>query len=142
MRFQPGEGPSRGLLRDCTTSPINRFAALVNTLHTGDGELGGREGARPFCIYTFIRGRKHLKTGDHPAIVSPRAQICLIEAGIPRNLGMLCPISYCYYKYYSGSVCCPTQRWLTKAKPLTLSILPLDCTHTHYPVHDDHFHNS
>ena len=26
--FQPGEGPSRGLLRDCTTSPINRFAAL------------------------------------------------------------------------------------------------------------------
>ena len=30
-RFQPGEGPSRGLLRDCTTSPINRFAALVLT---------------------------------------------------------------------------------------------------------------
>ena len=28
-RFQPGEGPSRGLLRDCTTSPINRFAALI-----------------------------------------------------------------------------------------------------------------
>ena len=27
--FQPVEGPSRGLLRDCTTSPINRFAALV-----------------------------------------------------------------------------------------------------------------
>ena len=26
--FQPGESPSRGLLRDCTTSPINRFAAL------------------------------------------------------------------------------------------------------------------
>ena len=24
----PGEGPSRGLLSDCTTSPINRFAAL------------------------------------------------------------------------------------------------------------------
>ena len=31
-RFQPGEGPSRGLLRDCTTSPINRFAALAATL--------------------------------------------------------------------------------------------------------------
>ena len=28
-RFQPGEGPSRGLLRDCTTSPISRFAALI-----------------------------------------------------------------------------------------------------------------
>ena len=27
-RFQPGEGPSRGLLHDCTTSPINRYAAL------------------------------------------------------------------------------------------------------------------
>ena len=24
-RFQPGEGPSRGLLHDCTTSPINRL---------------------------------------------------------------------------------------------------------------------
>ena len=32
-RFQPGEGPSRGLLRDCTTSPINRFTALTQT-HT------------------------------------------------------------------------------------------------------------
>merc|ERR1712155_243953 len=30
-RFQPGEGPSRGLLRDCTNSPINRFAALLGT---------------------------------------------------------------------------------------------------------------
>ena len=30
-RFQPGEGPSRGLLRDCTTSPIIRFAALAST---------------------------------------------------------------------------------------------------------------
>ena len=27
-RFQPGEGPSRGLLCDCTTSPMDRFAAL------------------------------------------------------------------------------------------------------------------
>ena len=26
--YQPGEGTSRGLLRDCTTLPINRFAAL------------------------------------------------------------------------------------------------------------------
>ena len=32
MRFQPGEGPSRGLLCDCTTSPINRFAARVQTV--------------------------------------------------------------------------------------------------------------
>ena len=30
-RFLPGEGPSSGLLRDCTTSPINRFAALIVT---------------------------------------------------------------------------------------------------------------
>ena len=30
-RFQPGEGPSRGLLRNCTTGcgPMDRFAALV-----------------------------------------------------------------------------------------------------------------
>ena len=27
-------GPSRGLLRDCTTSPINRFAALIRTQHS------------------------------------------------------------------------------------------------------------
>ena len=30
--FQPEDGPSRGLLRDCTTSPINRFAALAETV--------------------------------------------------------------------------------------------------------------
>ena len=29
--FQPGEGPSGDLLRDCTTSPINRFAAFGAT---------------------------------------------------------------------------------------------------------------
>ena len=28
-RFQPGEGPSRGLLHDCTTSPMDRFTALI-----------------------------------------------------------------------------------------------------------------
>ena len=28
-RFQSGEGPSRRLLRDCTTSPMDRFEALV-----------------------------------------------------------------------------------------------------------------
>ena len=33
--FQPGEGPSRGLLCDCTTSPINRYTALIITLFTG-----------------------------------------------------------------------------------------------------------
>ena len=27
--YNHGEGPSRGLLRDCTTSPINQFAALI-----------------------------------------------------------------------------------------------------------------
>ena len=35
-RFQPGEGPSRGLLRDCTTSPINRFAALIKSAQPSD----------------------------------------------------------------------------------------------------------
>ena len=28
---EKAEGPSRGLLRDCTISPINRFAALLVT---------------------------------------------------------------------------------------------------------------
>ena len=27
--FQPGEGPIRGFLRDCTTSPMDRFTALL-----------------------------------------------------------------------------------------------------------------
>ena len=39
--FQPGEGPSRGLLRDCTTSPMDRFAALIQgdpaERHLGSG---------------------------------------------------------------------------------------------------------
>ena len=26
---RPGEGPSRGLLRDCITSPINRAALVI-----------------------------------------------------------------------------------------------------------------
>ena len=39
-RFQPGEGPSRGLLRDCTISPINRFAALIRSvLHRVEPDL-------------------------------------------------------------------------------------------------------
>ena len=40
-RFQPGEGPSRGPLRDCTTSPINRFAALIYTGHVAGVPAGG-----------------------------------------------------------------------------------------------------
>ena len=35
---QLGKGPSRVLLRDCTTSPINRFAALVSTAHLTSGQ--------------------------------------------------------------------------------------------------------
>ena len=31
-RFQLGEGPSRGLLRDCTTSPITGFTAQYLTV--------------------------------------------------------------------------------------------------------------
>ena len=34
-----GEGPSRGLVRDCTTSPINLFAALVKILFLGQGKM-------------------------------------------------------------------------------------------------------
>ena len=37
QRFQPGEGPSRGLLRDCTTAPINRqrLLSIVYTIQVG-----------------------------------------------------------------------------------------------------------
>ena len=37
--------PSRGLLRDCTTSPINRFAALVtyDTVYGTSRSPGGRQ---------------------------------------------------------------------------------------------------
>ena len=39
---EPGEGPSSVLFRDCTTSPINRFAALLVTpTLTYGGEHGG-----------------------------------------------------------------------------------------------------
>ena len=37
-RFQQGEGPSRGLPRDCTTSPMDRFAALLRTV-SGNGRF-------------------------------------------------------------------------------------------------------
>ena len=38
-RFQPEEGPSRGLLRDCTTSPINclqHYLEVVSTDAVGE----------------------------------------------------------------------------------------------------------
>ena len=57
-RFQPGEGPSRGLLRDCTTSPINRFAALVTTsCNNGNGRwiVRGLE-ARGHNVTKLLRG--------------------------------------------------------------------------------------
>ena len=41
--FQPGEGPSRGLLRDCTTSQINRLQHYLG--HTHGVLLGGEAGA-------------------------------------------------------------------------------------------------
>ena len=47
-RLQPGEGPNSGLLCDCTTSPINPFAALLLTLlqprrgdHQGEHRVAG-----------------------------------------------------------------------------------------------------
>ena len=52
-RFQPGEGPGRGLLRDCTTSPINRFASLVVTfaaLAAGPVPLRPRQPAGPLPL--------------------------------------------------------------------------------------------
>ena len=52
--FQPGEGPSGGLLRDCTTSPINRFAALINIKYS----------AHKVYRFTFIQ---KLGSGDNPS---------------------------------------------------------------------------
>ena len=41
MRFRAWEGPSRGLLRDCTTSPINRLQLyLVAIIVRVDAEVG------------------------------------------------------------------------------------------------------
>ena len=59
-RFQPGEGPSRGLLRDCTTLPINRFAALVETLSPCPGAPGP------------AAGRLHHRARPVPGARSPR----------------------------------------------------------------------
>ena len=60
-RFQPGEGPSRGLLRDCTTSPINRFAALLKIViqpHT-------TELLTAVVCYLKADSRQHFMREDH-----------------------------------------------------------------------------
>ena len=47
--FQSGEGPSRCLLRDCTTSPSNRFAALVTIATARDKKV-----ATKFCGTQYL----------------------------------------------------------------------------------------
>ena len=67
--FQPGEGPSRGLLRDCTTSPINLFAALGDCLDPGPRhprrEEGGAGGGG---------GQEQLQGDLHPLRLGPQQQ--------------------------------------------------------------------
>ena len=68
-RFQPGEGPSRGLLRDCTTSPINRlqhknsFTECFFSVNTFDGPITLRTKSRGLdtnilVLKTWIFGHK------------------------------------------------------------------------------------
>ena len=70
-RFQPGEGPGRGPLRNCTTSLINRFTALVPregqvySLVAGDGALGGGVGGlEPLIAVTQPVERLNLRIAD------------------------------------------------------------------------------
>ena len=53
-RFQPGEGPSRGLLRDCTTSPINSLQHY-------------RFNCRPEQIFALHSALPHCILGTDPA---------------------------------------------------------------------------
>ena len=48
--------PSRGLLRDCTTSLINRFAALTDTRRLGGGTEQQRAAARDYTEITETTG--------------------------------------------------------------------------------------
>ena len=58
----PSRGPSRGLLRDCTTSPINRFAALVTIL-----------ARQP------IRGQYHLALAEGLEAAGPLCGVCGVD---------------------------------------------------------------
>ena len=59
-RFQPGEGPSRGLLRDCTTSPINRLStALVTTACNTIAEGRGCGCSLPRSLLSFVPNIRH-----------------------------------------------------------------------------------
>ena len=55
-RFQSGEGARRGLLRDCTTSPINRFAALHITLGHSPGLHNTAAGAGAGAVLCLVCG--------------------------------------------------------------------------------------
>ena len=54
-RFQLGEGPSRGLLRDCTISPMDRFTTLTGTL--GRVTITGHTGS--FCQQAITTSHQH-----------------------------------------------------------------------------------
>ena len=79
-RFQPGEGPSRGLIRDCTISPINQFAALVGwtirSKNSGGAVAGDRSGGHPSslhyltCIHGDTAGRHNNTYLRHISTVS------------------------------------------------------------------------
>ena len=65
-RFQPGEGPSRGLLCDCATSPINRFAALgwTGRLEPGPGRRLDGEAGHCSTVAGVMEAADHCYT--HP----------------------------------------------------------------------------
>ena len=72
-RYQPGEGPSRGLLCDCTTSPIIRFAALVSPSSSSSLSSLVSSSQIPYWVFTSIaiRNMAILRHDPSRALVSP-----------------------------------------------------------------------
>ena len=73
IHFQPGEGPSRGLLRDCTTSPINRLHCSilrVNELLSLNGyeplEVAEKKRSQQFSSASSGGSKKSRKRGPKP----------------------------------------------------------------------------
>ena len=90
-RFQPGEGPSRGLLRDCTTSPINRFAALIINDNSRPADKL-QDNSQNTC------GQEHINNFAWPI----KLNICKVLA--PLLLSNIHIIYYTDVKHFKGNI--------------------------------------
>ena len=104
--------PSRGLLRDCTTSPMDRFTALVTTLAAGRGR------AHESCCPRWLMEAVRLHTSDWRLLntkairktsghLPPVKAVCLLSKCTRRRHEVISLPAGCFPKYLSTVLLIP-----------------------------------